>query len=288
MISRPRSFPHPVLSPLSDDVSPNNFDLSLSISSDADNFYLDASFSYENATLSELSSAGIVSHALHLECKRNFYREVFRFPANKGRVTVSASELRGTIEVSAFLIADADIQNYAVAGSHADYRDYRFEIKSGDVLAVAPSLQFDAFVDYDPLRNLSSILDIRRGESEAEGKMDVFFDEDRIVVRLTRPDFDRYRELKADPSVSPLLANQIGIPALLEALHFVKDTEVDDWETQMERRWFRSIVKKLEEAEIDMRSNSSNALDALQHLLRFPLRRSLENISRINPLETEL
>ena len=67
MIIRDRSYPHPVLAPFRDDVSPNIFNFSLIESHDADNYYLDVSFEYENATLAEIVAAGKAFHSVHVE-----------------------------------------------------------------------------------------------------------------------------------------------------------------------------------------------------------------------------
>jgi hypothetical protein len=158
-------------------------------------------------------------------------------------------------------------------------------IESGDVLAAAPSLQFEAFIDLDPLKRISSILNIRRSGVEEEGPMSLRLDGHRIDATLSQRDYDRYTALKADPSVGPLLANQVIVPAILEALYYIKATSEEDFEMEMDRRWFRSVYRKLEEAGMNLRESTSDPLLALQVLLRLPLRRSLEGMIQLNPLE---
>lgn len=287
MIFKDRAFPHPVLVPFRDDVAPNHFGLQVKVSSDADSYYIDVSFDYENSTLSALIGTGAAVHAVHLECKRNFYREMFCFKDRSHRLSIRASEFVGRVEVCGFISAQETIESYRIVGSHADYGNAAFKIVPGDILALAPAQTFDAFVDYDPLKNISSILTIRRSETIEEGSMSLDTNDDRIVVTLSQRDYDRYTDLKADPALGPLLSNQVVVPALLEAVHEIRDTPDDSFEIEMHKRWFRSIYKKLDDSGTNIRNKTVTPIEAVQTLLRFPLRRSLEGLIQMNPLDEQ-
>lgn len=287
MIIRERSFPHPVLSSFSDDVVPSGFTLDVTVGSDADSFFVDVHFDYENASLAKLIEAGGAIHAVHVECKRNFYRELFPLKNRSGRLTISAGELVGRVEVSGFVCSVAKSPLYQIEGAHEDYADRTFDIQAGDVLAVASTVTFEAFVDYDPLKALSSILTISRAEDLAVESMKVDTTGDRIIATLSMPDYDRYADLKGDPALGPLLANQVVVPVLLEALHEIKGTPEDDLDLEMGRRWFRSVMKKLSDNGIDLRGSETSPLEALQFLLKLPLRRSLDGLTRITALDDE-
>jgi hypothetical protein len=287
MISRDRSFPHPVLTPFRDDVMPNRFALALSISSDADRFYLDLSFDYSNDTLAALTHDGRAVHAVHIECRHNFYRELFSFRNPRERIVIDSAQLKGRVEVSGFILARAAIESYRVAGCHSDYREETFSIAAGDPLAVSHSVEFDAYVDYDPLTKISSILTVRRSDDTEEGPMKADTSGDRIIAILSQRDYQRYVDLKGDPSLGPLLANQIVIPVLLEATREIRETSEDEFEIEMSKRWFRSIQKKLTDLRLSVREPSTSPLDAVQALLQLPLRRSLEGLIGILPQDDQ-
>jgi hypothetical protein len=285
MIIHDRSFPHPVLAPFRDDVSPNDFSLRVRVSPDADNFYVEAHFAYSNPTLIGLVRDGKAIHSVHLECKRNFYREIFSSKEPIQRSTIKASELVGRVEISGFIRAQLPIDGYGISGAHADYGDTKFQIRSGDILAVCPTQYFDAFVDYDPLRSISSILTIRRSEKADEGPITLETNDDKIVATLSQKDYDRYTNLKADPALGPLLANQVVVPVLLEAVHEIRDDSDEEFEEGMTKRWYRSVYKKLTDLGMDLRTKKYPALEALQVLLKLPLRRSLEGLIQMDPLD---
>ncbi len=288
MIIQDRSFPHPVLAPFRDDVMPNRFSLVLTVKPDVDNYYIEARFDYDNPTLSQFVEAGSAIHVLHLECRRNFYRTIFISPKKIQNLTIPASELVGRVEVTGFIKAQSALTGYQIQGAHQDYGNTAFAIQPGDILAVAESQTFDAFTDYDPLRRISSILTIRRSDDLDEGEMKLDTTGDLIVATLSQKDFDRYTELKADPKLGPLLANQVVVPALLEAVHEIGNTHDDDFEIEMHKRWFRSIYKKLEDIGIKIRPPQTPPIEAVQALLKLPLRRSLEGLILMNPLEDQL
>ncbi len=54
---------------------------------------------------------------------------------------------------------------------------------------------------------------------------------------------------------------------------------------EMHKRWFRSISKKLDDLGINIRDSDDPTLKATQLLLQLPLRRSLEGLIRLNPME---
>lgn len=273
MIILNRSFPHPVLSPLNDDVTPNRFLLEVTVTSDADHFYVDAHFEYDNATLEDLVGRGLATHVVHVECKRNFYREIFVLESDSEPLMIPAAELVGRTEVCGFIMASAPLERYQVTGAHSDYGDATFQVQAGDVLAAAPTAVFDAYVDYDPLDRLSSILTIRRSDADRDGPMVLDTTGDRIVATLSQSDYKAYTNLKGDPNLVQLLANQVVVPALFQAIGEIKDTPADDRGQEMDKRWYRSVIRKLEDNGMSVGEMPVN--DMVQVLLKWPLRRSL-------------
>jgi hypothetical protein len=288
MIIHDRSFPYPVLAPFRDDVTPNSFSFQIAVTSDADNFYVEARFDYSNSTLQRLVNEGTAVYAVQLECKRNYFRALHLSKDAIQKIVVSASELVGRVEANGFILASNRIGDYAIEGAHADYGDASFAVQAGDVLALSTTQRFDAYVDYDPLRQISSILTVRKSETLEEGEMQLDTSEDRLVATLSQRDYERYTDLKGDPTLRPLLANEIVVPALLEAVHEIRSVGEDDFESEMTKRWFRSIVKKLEEDGIDVRKSDKTVLQIVQKLLKLPLRRTLEGLIQMNPTDEKV
>lgn len=280
MILRNRSLPHPVLSPTRDDVMPNRCECAVNVTFDADNYYLRIALDYDNQGIDTLVGDGRAVHAYKIECRRNFYRRLVRSGRGEIRLTVPVGELLGRVEVTPLVVATAEITVYEATGAHQDYGAATFALSPGDILAAAHQQSFDAYTDYDPLKKVSSFLVIQESDTLEDGPMDLDTSGDRIVATLSKGDFKRYADLRADSTIVPLLANQVVVPALVQALveMAADQTEEQRDEAKARSRWYRSVAKRLEELKIDLQQGTHTPLYAAQVLLGEPLRRSLATL----------
>lgn len=279
--NRARSWPHPVVSPLSDDVTPNGFDFRLDVLPEHQRWILGIEATDDDETLSCHVRDGRAQYLLHVECKRTYFRRALKSDKPRFEMPIGGDLLFGLVEVSLLLVATKDLEAYRHPGQHSDYRDSTFEISIGEPLAVAASKSFDAFLEADPILRLSSILDIKRGEDDLR-LMKVNCFGDRVLVQLPPAEFDRYRELRADPAIRGLLATTVVLPALIDAFFYLRTPGLDLDEFKADHRWSRCVLSRLERMDIDITSPQSESgicLEAAQALLREPLRRSLEDLS---------
>lgn len=281
--NRARSWPHPVVSPLSDDVMPNVFDFRLDVLPEYQRWILGIEATDEDATLAQCVGAGEARYLAHVECKRTYFRCAIMSDKPAFEMSIDGNSLFGVVEVSLLLVATKDLDEYRHPNQHADYRDGTFNIGIGEPLAVAVSKSFDAFLEADPILRLSSILDIKRGDEDLR-VMKVNCHGDRIVIELPSAEYDRYRELRVDPRIRGTLATSVVLPALLDSFFYVRTlgSDLDDFKEN--HRWCRVVLSRLERMEIDVLNASPESgvpLEAAQLLLREPLRRSLEDLSEL-------
>jgi hypothetical protein len=281
--NRARSWPHPVVSPLSDDVMPNNFDFRLDVLPEYKRWILGIEATDDDATLAQYVCAGKARYLVHVECKRTYFRNALMSEKPRFEMSIDGSSLFGVVEVSLLLVATKDIDDYRHPAQHSDYRDGTFNVSIGEPLAVAVSKSFDAFLEADPILRLSSILDIKRGDEDL-GVMNVNCHGDRIVIELPSGEYDRYRELRVDPRIRGTLATSVVLPALLDSFFYLRTLGSDLDEFKENHRWCRVVLSRLERMEIDVVNASPESgvpLEAAQMLLREPLRRSLEDLSEL-------
>ena len=225
--------------------------------------------------------SGKAHYLLHVECRRTYFRQAFPSPHPRFEVPISGDLLFGLVEVSLLVIAAADIEKYRHPGQHADYGTNTFDVNPGEPLAVAQTQSFEAFLEADPILKLSSILDIARGEDGLR-VMKVNPEGERIILRLPPGEYDRYRELRADPAIRGLLATTVILPTLLDAFYYLRTLGAELDEFKANHRWSRCVLGRLEFMNIDVTNpdaESGVCLEAAQALLREPLRRSLEDLS---------
>lgn len=281
--NRARSWPHPVVSPLTDDVTPNGFDFRLDVLPEYKRWILGIEAVDEDATLAQYIHTGEARYLAHVECKRTYFRGALMSGKSRFEMPIDGQLLFGVVEVSLLVVATKDLQKYRHPGQHADYRDGTFDVSIGEPLAVAVSKSFDAYLEADPILRLSSILDIKRGDEDLR-VMKVNCHSDRIVIELPSSEYDRYRELRADPRIRGTLATSVVLPALLESFFYLRTLGSDLDDFKADHRWSRCVMSRLDRMEIDIIDASPESgapLEAAQLLLREPLRRSLEDISEL-------
>ena len=271
-----------MLSPFSDDVSPNAFIFDCqaeNISCDMAHWLISGEIKHENPEINHLVESGIAAYGIHVECPRTFLRKWFVFKTPKITVELSAGEIWGKVELSAFCLAQKEIKNYCLSGQHSDYQKAKFQIRTGDILAFAPTVEFDAFLDIDPIRKISSILDILKSKTRLTGPALINFEAKHIEVELPQKDFNTYVELRSDLSFHGLLASNVVFPALIQAinhLHSLDDEQLE--EDKLRFNWCRSLKAKLDKENVKPEFTPEQIFESTQKILREPIRRGLNDI----------
>jgi hypothetical protein len=282
MRTRPKALPHPVLTPFSDDVSPNAFDLRWPphhLSCDLANWSIASEIEHSNGTIAQLVAAKKATYGIHVECPRTFFRKWYPQQTSTIAIEISTERIWGRVEVAAFCVAVSDITDYRISGQHSDYGQASFDIRSGDILAYAATEEFDAFLDIDPIRKISSILDIKRSPDRVAGPALIDFNGARIEVDLSQTDWRNYIELRSDSAVRGLLASNVVFPAILQAMNYIKaldGQELEDAKNDM--RWCRSLVAKLEKAGIPLAGTAEQIFRSAQDVLKEPVHRGLSDL----------
>jgi len=262
---------------------PNGFDFRLDVLPEYKRWILGIEAADDDGTLAHHVRTGKARYLVHVECKRTYFRGALTSDKPRFEMTIDGDSLFGLVEVSVLVVATKDLDDYRHPNQHSDYRDGTFSVSIGEPLAVAVSQSFDAFLEADPILKLSSIIDIQRDDSQRVMQVDCTVG-NRIVIKLPSAEFDRYRELRADPAIRGLLSNAVILPALLDAFFFLRSPNLDLDEFKADHRWSRSVLSRLDRMDVDLTdpdAESSVCLEAAQLLLREPLRRSLEDLSEL-------
>jgi hypothetical protein len=282
MRTRRRSLPHPVLSPWSDDVEPNIFAFQCDrgdITTDMSRWRIVGQIEHQNDTLGHYIDRGAAAYGIHVECPRTFFRKWYPQQGKDVTVEIPAGLIAGRVELSAFCVAVSDIAQYKIAGQHSDYQSADFSISRGDVLAYAETVEFDAYLDIDPIRKISSILDVIKSQDRVTGSALIFFDRQRIEIELSQKDHQSYVDLRSDPTNKGVVASNIVFPAILQALNFLQGLGEDGLETaKAEMRWCRSLVAKLESNGFSLDTGTEELFKAAQEILKEPVRRGLGDL----------
>src|ERR1017187_706424 len=214
----PRAYPHPVLSHWGDDILNSNFQGVVSGKGVKNAYVFDAVFKTNNTDLLTLVDQKKAMYAVHVECTSTRYRNIFKSTAEKFSFQIGASLIDGKVEVCAFVLACKTVDKYKNADFHPDYGKSVFRVSKGDTLAVAPDQIIEATKKHDPLRKVSSIFSIVPNDDPKATGMDIETGGAKVVIRLSKPNFESYLSLRHSTVYHPVLIGSIVVPALVEVL----------------------------------------------------------------------
>jgi hypothetical protein len=265
-----RSYPHPVLGNR-DDVPGAAFQAALEMSADKQCVYLACEVACSCAFLNSLLGSGDTQLVLHVECSNTLFRRAYPFGQTTHRISIPADNLNDAVEVNVFMRAVNGIPAYRIPEAHADYGDTTFDVRRGDILAVAEGRVFHIESDFDSLSRIGSIMQINESPKDGDLPMEPSFEGDKIVIFLSKNDFADYKLLKLHEGVSGPLTTTIVVPVLVEALHILKE-ESDGIEDT--RRWVRALARRIDKLEL---SRDVQPLILAQWLLELPVKRALSS-----------
>jgi hypothetical protein len=266
-----RSYPHPVVGN-ADDVPEAAFQAAYEYTSDKQFYFITVTVTCSSDSLNRMIEKVTASYVLHVECGNTLYREAFDFFEKTKQIDIPASKLNGNVEVNCFIRATRPLNKYRVDGAHKDYDGAAFDLGTADILAIAEGQTFEA-EPQDTLQRIGSIMVIEESPKPDDHPMEVEFSTNKIRIRLCKPDFARYKELKSIPTLASHLTTTIVLPVLIEALRLVKEDEA----SLEDLKWYRNLRGRLEN--IGM-LDDDDFLKGAQMLLNMPIRRALASAAQ--------
>ncbi|MGA5691552.1 hypothetical protein [Cytobacillus pseudoceanisediminis] len=291
-----KNYPHPVLSFYTDDFDPSKakFDIKISKKTDRMNYQFFCDVVLEEENLKDLLNNGKLAFVVKVICSTTRYRNVFQFNDLEHLITIPSYLLERRVEISTFIVATEQINNYSSLSFNEDYDDASFTVFQGDVLAEGSEYKFNVDKQIDPLVKVPSIFTIVYSDSNQAPPIDVRSMEEKIVVTLNKENFQKYKYLKG-------LQNQFGNLAALTSSLFILPgliTVVDDIrrelmelngdleaikdyieEKENEHRWFKVINARLLDKGIKLsepENITESSLVIAQKLLGDPLSNGLQ------------
>ncbi len=286
---KPRSYPHPVLSHFSDDIVGSVFQPVVTVKGVKNAYVFDATFKTNNVELLQMVKDKTAFNAVHVECVQTRYRNIFTSSAEKFSFNIPAGDIDGRVEVCSFLLAARPISAYRNSGFHPDYSKLTFGIRKADTLAVGQDREFIAERKSDPLRKVPSIFSIVPNDEPTATGIDIDTTGAKVIVRLSRKNFDAYANLRQSQALHPMLSAAIVVPSLVFVIEEIRLAATNnELEAYGDRRWFAVIARKLKDLNIDPRNPDSyvdSSLKIAHELVGQPLEASL---SRLTDMESDV
>jgi len=271
-----RSFPHPVVGNR-DDVPGAAFHATTEMTTDREFAYLDAKVSCSSSTINALVREDKASFVMHVECGNTLFRHAYDFRTSEARFPINLQLLNEDVEVNVFARADRDISGYEVQEAHSDYGSTAFEVKRGDVLAVAEGRVFTIESDFDSIQRIGSIMQIAESNLDEEHPVKAELLGDKIMIILSKKDFAQYKLLKHNESFIGPLTTIIVLPVLMEAIQYAREYARDE-DPETGPRWIRLLLRKIESMRMKLEEVN---LELAQRLLDSPVRRALNSAKQM-------
>ncbi|HPC65467.1 MAG TPA: hypothetical protein PK525_12710 [Anaerohalosphaeraceae bacterium] len=284
-----KNFPHPVLSPYSDDIDNSHFGCGLSVEHDQHTYFFKYEITLSNSTLLSLIENEKAAFFVHIECGRTFYRKAHRIKKENfkggracGTISIPWSSLVGSVEVNIFACAVSPIQEYSPEGMHTDYQQRKFALDNGDFAAVWKTSVFDLYPAYDPIRKPDSIICFQLDRERETGEINVIFDADKLTACLPADLYQKYEALRSDKGKEEIVMAMLAIPVLMEGLWYLKE-EKEHASENRRYKWFRSLEKKLR----DMKNKNADieedsVLSLAQKIFENPYQRAGDAFEQID------
>lgn len=267
-----RLYPHPVIG-IADDVD-GTFEVELKVSSNSKFIAISPTFKVTNADLKSHIMEGTVLFTSHIYCRGTMYREVFKTQKNiPDAIKIPSNRLNGEVEVDFFLCADKNIGNYCNKGFSNDYRGFTFAIDKGDILGYGGKGKFYANKSPEELKSISALMKINSTGKNSHAMFNDY-DGDKITIMLCQEDYENYQTVRKgkDSFWSNLLLSSIVLPALTEAIHFLKDDMARDFS---KNRWYTILT------ELVKNSKENNKLKIAQNILDLPNNRLFGTLNQL-------
>lgn len=269
------TFPHPVLG-IGDSITGKVELQNPEIKSNSDFYEVTIHVSHDNNDLQSLISANNAEYMCEVTCTNTLFRKIFTNNLKTITFEIPKKEVKGKVEFTCLLIAKEDIVGYSNANAHPDYSGYTFDIDKGDILGYFGEFSFNADIQYEKLKAVSSFMVIVENETEKYTIIDL--KKNKIEIQLPSESFKIYSNdtISQEEKFAPIFHSSIVLNALLIALYSLDDhtdylwAEVIKYRLGNEPQFNNLSIKEKE-----------NVPEIAQRLLGNPFERLLNGLNNI-------
>lgn len=264
-LSNETRYPHPVLSPFTDDYKSGHFEVSFTVeeSPETGAMVLKHSITLSEPSISKLVEMGQAEIGCIVRCLDTFHISLCSLRGLTGLTEFKAGKLINTVFVRPLIWLKSDILDI---GSDAISSEFGAPIplKKGDVIALDSEVSISA--GKAKLAKAESIFELNLSEDVREGQVKVGLANQRISIYLGRATFNLINQLRNKEEYRPVVMNSVYLPAVMETLDLLRQ----DASSYVEHRWYSSFTEKCVHYGIDLNAEFS-LIEAAGKLLESPL-----------------
>lgn len=270
-LSNATRYPHPVLSPFTNDYSSGEFSVEFDVSENPETGDLTL---WHKITLTEESMLDLVNNGkvevgCIVRCMDTYYVRLHPFAFPTGRTDFPAGDLINTVNLRPIIWVKEEMPGLASENIHPEFGGV-IPLKDGDIVAM--DVDFDISVGLAKLAKAESIFELKMSDDVPEGTVKVDVEHERISLFMGPKTFEFTNKLRNSSYGSPVVMNSVYLPAVMEVLDLLRK----DQESYADRRWYKPFVEKCVFKGVQL-SGEFSLIAAAQMLLETPLA-SLEDL----------
>ena len=273
-------YPYPVLWDKNDDYKkPSKFSVEVEPKEDFKNIKLKINFLLKDKEIEKLIKENKAEYVVHIEGSSTYFREIISTKETEINYVLKDRDILGRLQVNFFILARQDIKNYKNDNFNEDYSSETFNLKKGNIIAIADGYRFDIEKNDDELGKISSIFSICKKETVEQTGMTIDMGYEKIRIGLNITDYVNYSQLSQNPNKVESVNSVIIFPALIYIFEQLKkDFNETDY---TEYKWFRALEnifkKNGEELNKGLLENEIS-IDLAQRVLNYPIERAFNSL----------
>lgn len=273
-------YPYPVLWDKNDDYKkPSKFSVEVEPKEDFKNIKLKINFLLKDKEIEKLIKENKAEYVVHIEGSSTYFREIISTKETEISHVLKDRDILGRLQVNFFILARQDIKNYKNDNFNEDYSSETFNLKKGNIIAIADGYRFDIEKNDDELGKISSIFSICKKETVEQTGMTIDMGYEKIRIGLNITDYVNYSQLSQNPNKVESVNSVIIFPALIYIFEQLKkDFNETDY---TEYKWFRALEnifkKNGEELNKGLLENEIS-IDLAQRVLNYPIERAFNSL----------
>ena len=271
------ALPYPVLTKENDSYKNSSFDVRVVAKKSFGQLVLEAVFELNNEGLQSLIDQGKAVYALHIECPNTSRRLLIKGNEQMLTAKIEEQQLRGRMDVHAFILANERIVDYTNADWNSFYNGVSITYEKGNVLAFGSAVEIVLHEEEIEEQKLPSIVTVRRaGNREFFG---IELSTDQILVLLPEQLYKQYAEY-GGTRLKETILSMVILPALIDVFHTIKA----DPSAYEDYRWYQVLVHIFEKNHVPFErilNDQMPVIEAAQLVLRNPLIASFKEIEKL-------
>ena len=274
-------YPYPVLWNKNDDYKmPSEFSAEIKTEENFKNTKLKIKFFLKDKEIEKLIRENKAEYVVHIEGTRTYFRDFISTRETEITYDLKDRDILGKLEINFFILAKQDIRGYRNDNFNEDYSSEAFNLKKGNIIAIADGYRFDIEKNDDELGKISSIFSICKKETVEQTGMTVDMSYEKIRIGLNITDYVNYSQLSQNPNKVDSVNSIIIFPALVYIFEQLKKdfTETD----YTEYKWFRALEnifkKNGQELNKELLENEIS-IDLAQRVLNYPIERAFNSLT---------